>query len=156
MVRGDPTVISEFLLLGLSEVPEHQPLLFCLFLCTYLVAVVGNLLIVLAISSISSLHTPVYCFIATLSRVDICFTSAMVPKMLLNIQTQSQAIPYAACLTQMYFLIVFAELDSVLSAVMAYDRVVAVGHPLHSTTPRSPKFCITSLSVALAVTNIYP
>ncbi|KAM6143332.1 olfactory receptor 1N2-like [Erethizon dorsatum] len=115
-------MISEFLLFGLSEVPEHQPLLFSLFLFMYLVAVMGNLLIIMAISSTPKLHTPMYFFIANLSFVDICFTSVTIPKMLLNIQTQSQSIPYAGCLIQMYFLILFLELDNVLLAVMAYDR----------------------------------
>ena len=79
--------------------PKHQPLLFCLFLSMDLVAAVGNVLIILAIGSTSYFHTPMYFFIDTLSSVDICFTSITVPKMLLNIQTQSQAILYVACLT---------------------------------------------------------
>ncbi|MBZ3868910.1 Olfactory receptor 1D2 [Sciurus carolinensis] len=156
MVRGNLTIISEFLLLGLSEVPGHQPLLFGLFLSMYLIAVAGNLLIILAISSTPTLHTPMYFFIASLSCVDICFTSVTVPKMLLNIQTQGQSIPYAGCLTQMYFLIFFLELDNVLLAMMAYDRFVAICRPLHYAATLSPKFCVTSLSVALIVTNIYP
>ncbi|XP_020767590.1 olfactory receptor 1D2-like [Odocoileus virginianus] len=122
----------------------------------YLIAVVVNILIIVAISSTTNLHTPMYFFIDTLSSVDICFTSVTVPKMLLNIQTQSQAIPYVACLTQMYFLILFLELDNVLLAVMAYDRFVAICHPLHYARNMSPQFCITSVPVALVVTNIYP
>ncbi|XP_069320256.1 olfactory receptor 1N2-like [Eulemur rufifrons] len=156
MARGNTTVISEFLLLGLSEVPEHRPLLFSRFLSLYLVAVVGNLLIVLAVSSTRSLHTPMYFFIANLSCVDICFTSVTVPKMLLNIHTQSQSIAYTGCLAQMYFLILFLELDNILLAVMAYDRLVAICHPLHYATTVIPKFCITSVSEALSVTHIYP
>uniref|UniRef100_A0A8D2HHG8 Olfactory receptor n=1 Tax=Urocitellus parryii TaxID=9999 RepID=A0A8D2HHG8_UROPR len=140
--RSNVTIVSEFLLLGLSEVPGHQPLLFSLFLSMHLVAVVGNLLIILTIAS--------------LSCVDVCFTSVTVLKMLLNIQTQSQSIPYVGCLTQMYFLILFLELDNVLLAMMAYDRFVAICHPLHYAATMSPKFCVTSLSVALIVTNIYP
>nr|XP_060466124.1 olfactory receptor 1D2-like [Panthera onca] len=156
MVGSNQTVVSEFLLLGLSDVPENQPLLFSLFLSMYLVAVVGNLLIILAIGSASHLHTPMYFFIANLSWVDICFTSVTIPKMLLNIQTLSQSISYTGCLTQMYFLILFLELDNVLLAVMAYDRFVAICHPLHYTITMSPKFCITLLSLALIITNIYP
>ncbi|XP_045852364.1 olfactory receptor 1D2-like [Meles meles] len=156
MVRGNLTIISEFLLLGLSEGPERQPLLFSLFLSMYLVAVVGNLLIILAVCSDPHLHTPMYLFIASLSCVDICFTSVTIPKMLLNIQTQSQSIPYAGCLTQMYFLILFLELDNFLLAVMAYDRFVAICHPLHYTITMTPRFCVTMVSVALIITNIYP
>ncbi|XP_037676867.1 olfactory receptor 1D2-like [Choloepus didactylus] len=156
MTRGNLTVISEFLLLGLSEAPEHQLLLFSLFLSMYMVTVVGNLLIILAISSTSHLHTPMYFFIANLSCVDICFTSVTIPKMLLNIQTQRQSISYIGCLMQMYFLILFLEMGNVLLAVMAYDRFVAICHPLHYATIMNPKFCITLVSVALIITHIYP
>ncbi|EPY73016.1 olfactory receptor 412-like protein [Camelus ferus] len=156
MVKGNLSVTPEFLLLGLSEVPEHQPFLFCLFLTMYLVAVVGNLLIVLAISATSTLHIPMYFLIASLSCVDVCFTSVTVPKMLLNMHAQSQSISYGRCLAQMYFLILFLELDNVLLALMAYDRFLAICHPLHYTTTMSPKFCIMSVSVALIVTNVYP
>ncbi|XP_007538375.1 olfactory receptor 1D2-like [Erinaceus europaeus] len=156
MAKGNLTGTSEFLLLGLSEVPEHQLLLFISFLSMYLVAVLGNLLIVLAISSTPQLHMPMYFFIASLSCVDVCFTSVTMPKMLLNIHSHSPAIPFAGCLAQMYFLILFLELDNVLLAVMAYDRFVAICHPLHYATVMSPKFCATSLLVALVVTNVYP
>ncbi|XP_052518622.1 olfactory receptor 1D2-like [Budorcas taxicolor] len=110
----------------------------------------------LAIGSTSNLHTSMYFFIDTLSSVDICFTSFTVPKMLLNIQTQSQAIPYMVCLTQIYFLILFLELDNILLAMMAYDRFVAICHPLHYATTISPQHCITSVPEALIVTNFYP
>ncbi|KFO24998.1 Olfactory receptor 1N2 [Fukomys damarensis] len=147
---------SKFLLLGLSEIPEHQLLLFSLFLFMYLVAIMGNLLIIMAIISTPKLHTPMYFFLANLSCVYNCSTSVTVPKMLLNIQTQSQPIPYARCLAQMYFLILFLELDNVLLVVMAYDRYVAICYSLHYASTMSPTFCITSVSVALTITNIYP
>ncbi|XP_053766987.1 olfactory receptor 7A17-like [Desmodus rotundus] len=141
MVRGNDSQISEFLLLGLSEEPELQPLLFGLFLSMYLITVLGNLLIILAVSSDSHLHTPMYFFLSNLSLVDICFTSTTVPKMLLNIQTQSKAITYAGCITQMYFFILFAVLDILLLTVMAYDRYVAICHPLHYTVIMNPWLC---------------
>ena len=80
------TQISEFLLLGLSNEPELQPLIYGLFLSTYLTTVFGNLLIILAVSSDTHLHTPMYFFLSNLSFVDICFTSTTIPKMLWNIQ----------------------------------------------------------------------
>uniref|UniRef100_G1QFJ1 G-protein coupled receptors family 1 profile domain-containing protein n=2 Tax=Myotis lucifugus TaxID=59463 RepID=G1QFJ1_MYOLU len=76
-------------------------------------------------------HTPMYFFLSNLSLVDICFTSTTVPKMLWNIQTESRVITYAGCITQMYFFLLFAALDDFLLAVMAYDRFVAICHPLH-------------------------
>ncbi|MBZ3886543.1 Olfactory receptor 7A17 [Sciurus carolinensis] len=107
MEPGNNTGFPEFLLLGFSEDPELQPLIFGLFLSMYLVTVLGNLLIILAAISDSHLHTPMYFFLSNLSYVDICFTSSTLPKMLLNIQTQSKAITYAGCITQMYFFLVF-------------------------------------------------
>ncbi|MBZ3878369.1 Olfactory receptor 7A10 [Sciurus carolinensis] len=97
----------------------------------YLVTVLGNMLIILATISDSHLHMPMYFFLSNLSFVDICFTSNTIPKMLVNIQTQSKAISYAGCITQMQFSILFAGLDIFLLTVMAYDRFVAICHPLH-------------------------
>ncbi|XP_008156110.2 olfactory receptor 7A5-like [Eptesicus fuscus] len=131
MRRGNDTPISEFILLGFSEEPALQPLIFGLFLSMYLITVLGNLLIVLAVTSDSHLHTPMYFFLSNLSLVDICFTSTTVPKMLVNILTQSRVITYAGCITQIYFFLLFAGLDDFLLAVMAYDRYVAICHPLH-------------------------
>ncbi|XP_045348259.1 olfactory receptor 7A17-like [Leopardus geoffroyi] len=141
MKPGNDTHISEFFLLGFSEGLELQPLIFGLFLSMYLITVFGNLLIILAVSSDSHLHTPMYFFLANLSFVDICFTSTSVPKMLVNIQTQNKVITYADCITQMYFFLLFAGLDNFLLSVMAYDRFVAICHPLHYTIIMKPIFC---------------
>lgn len=97
------TSASEFVLLGLSSQLERQELIFGLFLVMYLVGAAGNLLIILAIGSDSHLHTPKDFFLSDLSLVDFCFISATVPKMLVNIQTQTQSISYGCCLAQIYF-----------------------------------------------------
>ncbi|XP_004434413.1 PREDICTED: olfactory receptor 7E24-like [Ceratotherium simum simum] len=125
------TSVSEFLLLGLSDDLELQPLLFGLFLTMYLVTVLGNLLIILAVSSDVHLHSPMYFFLSNLSLADISFSTITVPKMLVNLQIHSKSITYAGCLTQMSLFSLFACLDSLLLAVMAYDRLVAICHPLH-------------------------
>ncbi|XP_040822111.1 olfactory receptor 7A10-like [Ochotona curzoniae] len=142
MESRNQTLVVEFLLLGLSEDPELQPLIFILFLSVYLVTVSGNLLIVLAILSDPHLHTPMYFFLANLSMVDICFTSTTIPKMLVNIQMQSRAISYAGCTTQMFFFLLFGDLDDFLLAVMAYDRFVAICHPLHYSVIMNPHLCV--------------
>ena len=141
MAPKNLTGISEFHLLGFSEEPELQPLIFGLFLSMYLITVFGNLLIILAVSSDPHLHTPMYFFLSNLSFVDICFTSTTIPKMLWNIQTQSKGITYEGCITQMYFYIQFAGLDDILLTVMAYDRYVAICHPLHYMVIMSPRLC---------------
>nr|XP_002828851.2 olfactory receptor 7A17-like [Pongo abelii] len=141
MELENDTGISEFLLLGLSEEPELQPFLFELFLSMYLVTMLENLLIILATISDSHLHTPMYFFLSNLSFADICFISTTVPKMLINIQTQSRVITYAGCITQMCFFVLFGGLDSLLLAAMAYDRFVAICHPLHYTVIMNPRLC---------------
>nr|XP_002723759.1 putative olfactory receptor 7A2 [Oryctolagus cuniculus] len=142
MEPGNDTQLSEFLLLGFSEDLALQHLIFGLFLSMYLVTVAGNLLIVLAILSDPHLHTPMYFFLSNLSLVDVCLTSTTVPKMLVNIQTQSQAISYAGCITQMFFFLLFGVLDDFLLAVMAYDRFVAICHPLHHMAIMHPRLCV--------------
>ncbi|XP_057566053.1 olfactory receptor 7A17-like [Hippopotamus amphibius kiboko] len=141
MVPGNDTQSSEFLLQGLSVEAEQQSLIFGIFLSMYLITVFGNLLIILVVSSDSHLHTPLYFFISNLSFVDICFTSTTIPKMLTNIQTQSKVISYEGCITQMYFYILFAALDDFLLTVMAYDRFLAICHPLHYMVIMNPWLC---------------
>ncbi|KAB0358695.1 hypothetical protein FD754_002851 [Muntiacus muntjak] len=141
MESGNNTRISEFLLLGLSEEEELQPLIFGFFLSMYLITVFGNLLIILTIISDSHLHTPMYFFLSNLSFVDICFTSTTIPKMLWNIQSKNTGITYEGCITQMYFYILFAGLDDILLSVMAYDRYVAICHPIHYMVIMSPRLC---------------
>ncbi|XP_068822394.1 olfactory receptor 1G1-like [Capricornis sumatraensis] len=136
------TSISDFLLLGFSQHPEQQPLLFGLFLAVYLVTVLGNLLVVLAISSDPRLHTPMHFFLANLSFTDTCFSCTIVPKVLLNIRTQHHAISHTGCLVQMFFFMELALLDDFLLAVMAYDRYVAICLPLHYTTIMGPQRCL--------------
>lgn len=115
---GNLTSVSEFFLLGLSDDAELQPLLCVLFLSMYLVTVLGNLLIILAVTSDPCLHTPMYFFLSNLSSVDIGFISTTVPKMIVDIQSQSRVISYSGCLTQMSIFILFARTDCMLLTVM--------------------------------------
>ncbi|XP_045052839.2 olfactory receptor 1N2 isoform X1 [Desmodus rotundus] len=151
--RENQTAVSDFHLLGLSERPEQQPLLFGIFLGMYLATMLGNLLIILAISSDPHLHTPMYFFLANLSLTDACFTSASIPKMLANIHTQSWTISYSECLVQLYFLVMFGGLDNFLLAVMAYDRYVAICQPLYYSTAMSPQLCALMLGMCWVLTN---
>ncbi|XP_028616690.1 olfactory receptor 1361-like [Grammomys surdaster] len=142
MGSTNQSIVSEFLLLGLSRQPQQQQLLFLLFLIMYLATVLGNLLIILAISTDSRLHTPMYFFLSNLSFVDVCFSSTTVPKLLANHILRNQAISFSGCLTQLYFLCVFVDMDNFLLAVMAYDRFVAICHPLHYTTKMTHQLCV--------------
>ncbi|CAD7685472.1 unnamed protein product [Nyctereutes procyonoides] len=155
MELENDTRISEFLLLGFSEKPELQPFLFGLFLSLYLVTIFGNLLIILVFSSDSHLHTPMYFFLANLSFVDICFTSTTIPKLLVNIQTQRKVITYKSCIMQMYFFILFIGLDNFLLTVMAYDRFMAICHPLHYTVIMNPRLCALFVLVSWIMSALH-
>ncbi|XP_007935770.1 olfactory receptor 1D2-like [Orycteropus afer afer] len=146
---------SEFLLVGLSENPEHQQILFWMFLSMYLVTVVGNVLIILAISSDPHLHTPMYIFLVNLSFTDLFFVTNTIPKMLVNLQSQNKAISYAGCLTQLYFLISLVTLDNLILATMAYDRYMAICRPLHYTTVMSPGLCVLLLTFCWVLSVLY-
>ncbi|XP_014440565.1 olfactory receptor 7A17-like [Tupaia chinensis] len=155
MEPGNGTQIAEFLLGGFSEEPELQPLLFGFFLSMYLITMIGNVFVILAIISDSHLHTPMYFFLSILSFSDICLASTTVPNLLVNIQTQSKVITYAGCITQIFFFLFFAGLDDFLLSVMAYDRYVAICHPLHYTVIMHPRLCalLVLLSWVMSVLN---
>ncbi|XP_077000041.1 putative olfactory receptor 1F12P [Tamandua tetradactyla] len=156
MEKGNETSVSEFLLLGFSSWPGQQTLLFALFLCLYLTGLLGNLFILLAIGSDYHLHTPMYFFLANLSLVDLCLPSATVPKMLLNIQSQAQSISYSGCLAQMYFCMMFANMDNFLLTVMAYDRYVAICHPLHYSTIMTQHLCASLVALPWIIAMLNP
>ncbi|KAF0871256.1 OLFD protein, partial [Crocuta crocuta] len=153
MKMGNQSVISEFLLLGLPIEPEQQDLFYALFLAMYVTTVLGNLLIVILIRLDSRLHTPMYLFLSNLSFSDLCFSSVTMPKLLQNMQSQVPSIPYAGCLAQMYFFLLFADLESFLLVAMAYDRYVAICFPLHYTIIMSPKLCLSLVVLSWVLTT---
>ncbi|XP_058381995.1 olfactory receptor 7G3-like [Diceros bicornis minor] len=153
MESENQTVVAEFLLVGLSEDPELQSLIFGLFLTIYLITLLANLLIILAIGSDSHLHTPMYFFLSHLSFTDICFSTTTVLKMLVNIQKQSKSISYTGCLTQVGFVLLFAGLENFLLATMAYDRYVAICHPLRYLVIMNPCLCGLLILLSLIVST---
>ncbi|KAM9685353.1 olfactory receptor 7D4-like [Trichechus inunguis] len=155
MEPGNQTSILEFFLLGFSQNPGHQTILFGMFLSMFVVTVLGNLLIILAIISDSHLHTPMYFFLFNLSLADIGFTFTTIPKMLVNIQTQNKSITYSGCITQMYFFMVFGGMDTLLLTVMAYDRFVAICHPLHYLVIMNLRLCGLLVLVSCFISLMY-
>ncbi|ELK06635.1 Olfactory receptor 1J2 [Pteropus alecto] len=148
MRRENQSSVSGFLLLGLPIRPEQQGVFFALFLGMYLTTVLGNLLIILLIRLDSRLHTPMYFFLSHLAFTDVSFSSVTVPKMLRDMHTKYKSIPYAECIAQMYFFIFFTDLDSFLITSMAYDRYVAICHPLHYTTIMREELCALLVAVS--------
>ncbi|KAM4857940.1 olfactory receptor 7C2-like [Urocitellus parryii] len=142
MERGNQTGAGNFVLLGFTDDPDLQSLLLGLLLSMYLVTVTGNLLIILAVISDSHLHTPMYFLLSNLSLADIGFTSTTIPKALRNMHTHSKGITFAGCISQVYFFLLFGCQDNLLLTVMAYDRVVAICHPLHYVVIMKPRLCL--------------
>ncbi|XP_054849972.1 olfactory receptor 1020-like [Eublepharis macularius] len=142
------TTVTEFILLGLSSNPEDQLILFGVFLLVYLVALIGNTLILLIVSFNKRLHNPMYFFLGNLSVVDIGYTTSTVPKMLMNYLSQDKTISLAGCFSQMYFFISFGGIECLLLGVMAYDRYAAICHPLRYSVLMRPKVCICLAAMA--------
>ncbi|XP_036264290.1 olfactory receptor-like protein DTMT [Pipistrellus kuhlii] len=155
MTRRNQTAITEFLLQGLPIESEQKNLFYALFLAMYLTTVLGNLLIIFLIRLDSQLHTPMYLFLSNLSFSDLCFSSVTMPKLLQNMQSQVPSIPYAGCLTQMYFFLYFGSMESFLLVAMAYDRYVAICFPLHYTTIMSPKLCLSLVALSWVLTTLH-
>ncbi|XP_008563279.1 PREDICTED: olfactory receptor 7G1-like, partial [Galeopterus variegatus] len=145
----------KFLLMEVTEDPELQPLLFSLFLSMYLVTILGNLLIILAVITDSHLHTAMYFLLSNLSFTDISLSTTTIPKMLLNIQTQNQSITHTGCLTQVCLVLVFAGEEICLLAVTAYDRYVSICHPLRYPVIISIRLCclLTLLSLFISIVD---
>ncbi|KAM9597914.1 olfactory receptor 1A1 [Trichechus inunguis] len=147
-----------FILLGITSQQEQEDVVFILFLFIYPTTLTGNLLIILAIRSDVRLHNPMYFFLASLSFVDILFSSVTIPKMLANHLLGSKAISFGGCLTQMYFMIALGNTDSYILAAMAYDRAMAISRPLHYTTIISLRSCVLFVvgSWVIGNTNALP
>ncbi|XP_006993496.3 olfactory receptor 7E24-like [Peromyscus maniculatus bairdii] len=135
------TCVPEFHFIQLSEDPDVQTVLLGLLLSMYILALFGNLLILLTVSSDSHLHIPMYFFLSNLSIVDICFISTTVPRLIMDLQSHCQVISYVGCLTQMSLYIIFGCMDDMLLSVMAYDRFVAICHPLYYQVVMNPSRC---------------
>uniref|UniRef100_A0A8D1MYU5 Olfactory receptor n=1 Tax=Sus scrofa TaxID=9823 RepID=A0A8D1MYU5_PIG len=153
MRRENQSCVSEFLLLGLPIWPEQQGVFFALFLGMYLTTLLGNLLIILLIRLDPHLHTPMYFFLSHLAFTDIMFSSVTAPKMLLNMQTQSHSISYAGCISQVYFFLLLGCLDSFLLTSMAYDRYVAICHPLHYITIMNQSLCLLLVIMSWTISS---
>ncbi|XP_004484716.1 olfactory receptor 5M11-like [Dasypus novemcinctus] len=136
------SAITEFILLGLTERPELQPLLFVVFLVVYLVTLLGNLGMIVLIKLDSHLHTPMYFFLTNLAFVDLCYTSNATPHMLIAFLSEKKTISYAGCFIQCYMFIALLLIELYMLAAMAYDRYVAICNPLRYNVKMSRRVCI--------------
>lgn len=135
------TSVTEFILLGLTDNPELQAVIFFFLLLTYVLSVTGNLTIIVLTLLHSHLKTPMYFFLRNFSFLEISFTSVCNPRFLVSILTGDKSISYNACAAQLFFFILPGSTEFFLLASMSYDRYVAICKPLHYPTIMSHKVC---------------
>ncbi|OCT63906.1 hypothetical protein XELAEV_18045001mg [Xenopus laevis] len=134
--------VTEFILLGLSNDPVTQIMLFVVFTTVYILILLGNTLIIFLTITDQCLHTPMYFFLFNLSFLDILYSTSLIPRMLKDLLSLHKSISYGECAAQMYFALSFGISESILLAVMAYDRYIAICYPLHYTTIIKQSLCI--------------
>ncbi|XP_074872939.1 olfactory receptor 2B6-like [Carettochelys insculpta] len=140
--RGNGTSEWEFILLGVSDQPHLEKLLFVVFLILYVVNLVGNLAIIAVLWREPSLHTPMYFFLSNLSFLDLCYTTSTIPQMLVNFQSTHKSITWAGCVVQLYVFLSLGCTECLLLVVMAYDRYVAICRPLRYTIVMNQRLCL--------------
>ncbi|XP_054431251.1 olfactory receptor 4E1 [Pteronotus mesoamericanus] len=136
------TLVTYFQLQGLSVNQKVKVAVFVMFLILYTLTLIGNILIVITIIYDYQLHTPMYFFLSNLSFIDVCHSTVTVPKMLIDTWSEERLISFGACVTQMFFLHLFACTEIFLLTVMAYDRYVAICKPLQYMTVINWKVCV--------------
>uniref|UniRef100_A0A8C8YHW0 Olfactory receptor n=1 Tax=Prolemur simus TaxID=1328070 RepID=A0A8C8YHW0_PROSS len=142
MTQGNGTEVTEFFLLGFGAQHEFWYVLFLVFLLIYVTSMVGNIGMILLIKTDSRLQTPMYFFLQHLAFVDICYTSAITPKMLQDVTKENKSISRRGCVLQLLIYATFATSDCYLLAAMAVDRYVAICKPLRYPIIMSRPVCI--------------
>ncbi|XP_004585371.2 olfactory receptor 8U3 [Ochotona princeps] len=142
MAEVNITYVTEFILKGITDRPELQVPCFLVFLVIYLVTVLGNFGLIALIRIDARLHTPMYYFLSHLAFVDLCYSSTITPKMMVNFVVERNTIPFLACAAQLGCFLTFMITECFLLASMAYDRYVAICNPLHYSTLMSKRVCI--------------
>lgn len=150
------TQVTEFVFLGIVEDPQIQVVLFVLFLIIYLINLLGNTGVIFLIIFSPQLHTPMYIFLSQLSLLDLCYSSAIGPKMLVDFLTERKVISFAGCIAQLFVFGSFVDTECFLLAAMAYDRYAAICNPLRYSITMSRKvyICLIVASYTAGFGNV--
>ncbi|XP_057614864.1 olfactory receptor 4C46-like [Chionomys nivalis] len=142
--------VTEFLILGLSQNPHMQNIIFAVFLVIYIFSMTGNLLILITIANSQLLRSPMYYFLAYLSFIDACYSSVSTPKLIVDSLHERKSIQFNGCLTQIFGEHFFGGAEVILLTVMAYDRYVAICKPLHYAAIMNQQLCNLLVGVSWA------
>ena len=148
------TSVTEFLLLGVTDIQVLKTVLFLIFLATYIVNVAGNAAILMVVISDPRLHSPMYFFLGNLSCLDICYSTVTLPKMLENFLSIHKAISFLGCISQLHFFHFLGSTEAMLLAVMAFDRFVAICKPLRYTLIMNHQVC-TQMAVTIWIIGFF-
>ncbi|XP_054305551.1 olfactory receptor 4K1 [Pongo pygmaeus] len=151
MAHTNESMVSEFVLLGLSNSWELQLFFFTIFSIVYVTSVLGNVLIIVIISFDSHLNSPMYFLLSNLSFIDICQSNFATPKMLVDFFVEHKTISFEGCMAQIFLLHSFVGSEMMLLVAMAYDRFIAICKPLHYSTIMNQRLCIIFVSISWAV-----
>ncbi|XP_043841499.1 olfactory receptor 4K5-like [Dromiciops gliroides] len=151
MDGANSSVVSEFVLLGLSSSQELQLFFFVFFSLLYGMIILGNLLIIITVTTDSHLHSPMYFLLGNLSFIDICQSSFATPKMITDFLNERKTISFNGCIAQIFFIHLFTGGEMVLLVSMAYDRYVAICKPLHYVTIMNQQVCTALVSASWTV-----
>ncbi|XP_064148312.1 olfactory receptor 4K1-like [Loxodonta africana] len=151
MAHTNESMVSEFVLLGLSDSWELQIFFFVIFSIVYVASVLGNIVIIVIISSDSHLNSPMYFLLSNLSFIDICQSNFATPKMLADFLVEHKTISFEGCMAQIFLLHSFVGSEMILLVAMAYDRFIAICKPLHYSTIMNRRLCIIFVSISWAL-----
>nr|XP_014714345.2 olfactory receptor 5AS1 [Equus asinus] len=148
MLQSNYTMPMEFLLVGFTDSLPLRVTLFLVFLIVYTLTLVGNMGLIILVNISSSLQTPMYYFLSNLSFLDISYSTAITPKMLVNFLASRKGISPYGCALQMFFFGCFADAECLILAAMAYDRYAAICNPLLYPILISRRVCICFIVLA--------
>ena len=155
-MEANKTLVMEFVLTGLTDLPGLQVPLFLVFLVIYLTTMAGNLVLIFLTWKDPHLHTPMYSFLGSLAFADACSSSSVTPKMLVNTLDKSQMMSLYECMAQYYFFGSSATTECFLLVVMAYDRYAAICSPLLYPVVMSNRLCTCLISASYAIGFLHP
>ena len=148
MEQKNESSFTGFILLGFSDRLQLEPVLFVVLLIFYIFTLLGNTTIIALSYLDPHLHTPMYFFLSNLSFLDMCYTTSIVPQLLVNLSGADKSISFGGCVVQMYISLALGCTECILLGVMAFDRYAAVCKPLHYTVIMHPRLCALMASAS--------